>query len=321
MKGYRVLPIAALYSSRFFPLQSFRRKPQLEFLEARQLCVSDWHNAVLPCDADGSALVTPLDALVVINAINRDGSRLLPVSRDVDAFHVDVNNDGYLSPLDALVVINAINRNPTELAIALGSSPSSDPNSNGVVLGESISFVGQTGVSAKIVLTWPEGSSNQPIATTADANGQFQMVVPVGNGVHRVRLTATDELGRTIQSTQEIRKGDIIADWNAAALNVVRGWTTTSNDPYQGRIVPSQPPMVARNLAMIQTAMFDAINAVNGAYRGYAFDIAPQTGASAIAAAASAAYDVASSIYPDAKERDLGRILNRIAGGGPQWRG
>lgn len=269
------------------------------------MCASDWHNAVLPCDADGSELATPLDALVVINAINRDGSRLLPVSRDVDAFFVDVNNDGHLSPLDALVVINAINRNLAELSLAVGSSPASDPNGNGVVLGESITFVGQTGVSAKIVLTWPDESANQPIATTADADGQFQLVVPVGSGVHRVRLTATDELGRTIQSSQEIRKGDIVADWNSAALNVVRGWNAVSNDPYEGRIVPSQPPMVARNLAMIQTAMFDAINAVSGTYHGYALDIAPQNGASSIAAAATAAYDVASSIYTAAKERAI----------------
>jgi membrane-associated phospholipid phosphatase len=166
-------------------------------------------------------------------------------------------------------------------------------------------LVGQTGVSAKIVLAWPTDIAKQSIATTADANGQFQLVVPVGNGVHRVRLTATDDLGRKIHSTQEIRKGDIIADWNAAALNVVRGWTTTSNDPYEGRIVPSQPPMVARNLAMIQTAMFDAINAVSGAYHGYALDIVPQTEVSTIAAAATAAYDVASSIYTAAKERAI----------------
>jgi membrane-associated phospholipid phosphatase len=118
-------------------------------------------------------------------------------------------------------------------------------------------------------------------------------------------LTATDELGRTIQSSQEIRKGDIVADWNAAALNVVRGWNAVSNDPYEGRIVPSQPPMVARNLAMSQTAMFDAINAVSGTYLGYALDTAPQPGASAIVAAATAAYDVASSIYTAAKERAI----------------
>lgn len=276
-----------------------------EKLEPRQLLASDWHNAFLPCDADHSELVTPLDALAIINAINRDGMRLLPAARDIDAYFVDVNNDGYLSPIDALVVINAINRNLADLSLAIGSSPSSDPNGNGVVLGESIMFVGQTGVSAKIVLAWLEDNSKQSIAAIADANGQFQLVVPVENGVHQVRLTATDELGRRIHSKQEIRRGDIVADWNAAALNVVRGWTTTSNDPYEGRIVPSQPPMVARNLAMIQTAIFDAINAVSGTYHGYALDIAPQNGASAIAAAATAAYDVASSIYAAAKERAI----------------
>jgi hypothetical protein len=145
------------------------RKAILEPLESRQLCASDWHNAVLPCDADRTELVTPLDALVVINAINR---------------------------------------NLADLSLAVGSSPVSDPNGNGVVLGESITFVGQTGVSAKISLAWPDEGSNRPITTIADADGHFQMVVPVGSGVHRVRLTATDELGRTILSSQEIRRGN-----------------------------------------------------------------------------------------------------------------
>lgn len=56
-------------------------KCTFEDLELRQMYASDWHNAVLPCDADRSRLVTPLDALVVINVINRDGSRLLPTFR------------------------------------------------------------------------------------------------------------------------------------------------------------------------------------------------------------------------------------------------
>lgn len=278
---------------------------RLESLEPRHMCVSDWHNAVLPCDADRSDLVTPLDALVVINAINRDGSRLLPTVKDTDSYFIDVNDDGYLSPLDVLAVINAINRNLADPSLAVGSSPSSDPNGNGVVLGDSITLVGQTAVAAKIVLTWPDANSKPPIATMADTTGQFQLVVPIGSGVNRVQVTVTDELGRTIESTQEIRKGDIVTDWNAAALNVVRGWTTTSNDPYEGRIVPSQPPMVARNLAMIQTAMFDAINAVRGTYHGYALDIVPQAGASEVAAAATAAYEVASSLYTAAKEQSI----------------
>lgn len=35
------------------------RKRTFEDLELRQLCASDWHNAVRPCDADRSQLVAP----------------------------------------------------------------------------------------------------------------------------------------------------------------------------------------------------------------------------------------------------------------------
>ncbi len=77
----------------------------------------------------------------------------------------------------------------------------------------------------------------------------------------------------------------------------MRQWTTTSNDPYQGRIVTAQPPLVARNLAMIHAAMFDAANAVTGQYQAYRVDLPPQVGASAITAAAAAAIEVAKSLY------------------------
>lgn len=67
------------------------------------------HNFAMPEDCDDSGIVSPLDALIVINELNRpeDGSV-------VDtAKLLDVNADGLLSPLDALVVINYLNRQPS----------------------------------------------------------------------------------------------------------------------------------------------------------------------------------------------------------------
>jgi hypothetical protein len=46
--------------------------------------------------------VSPVDALVVINALNQAESNLA-------WSHLDVNGDNHLSPIDALLVINAIN--------------------------------------------------------------------------------------------------------------------------------------------------------------------------------------------------------------------
>ena len=89
--------------------KSNRRPLRYESLEARNLFSVDGmvpHNFVMPEDCDNSGSVTPLDALVVINELNRpDGS----VVAD-DTKMLDVDADGSLSPLDALVVINHINR-------------------------------------------------------------------------------------------------------------------------------------------------------------------------------------------------------------------
>ena len=78
----------------------------------------DWHNDANPRDTDGDGLVTPRDALLAINAINRGGARQLPtgnVVRQIDPVAADVamvdsNGDGYLSSLDALLIINHLNR-------------------------------------------------------------------------------------------------------------------------------------------------------------------------------------------------------------------
>ena len=45
---------------------------------------------------------------------------------------------------------------------------------------------------------------------------------------------------------RKVHLGDVILDWNASLLGVIRDWTTLSNDPYPNRIVPERPPVAAR---------------------------------------------------------------------------
>jgi len=52
----------------------------------------------------------PLDVLVVINEINRRGSRQLDPVLDAGLPFVDSTRDGWLDPLDVLVIVNQINR-------------------------------------------------------------------------------------------------------------------------------------------------------------------------------------------------------------------
>ena len=83
----------------------------VEQLEQRLLMNSDWRNPARPLDVNNDMYVSPLDALVVINALNsRGASSDLGVRQNRLASYLDTNGDRNLSPLDALVVINELNR-------------------------------------------------------------------------------------------------------------------------------------------------------------------------------------------------------------------
>ncbi|MCA9157620.1 MAG: hypothetical protein KDA72_04795 [Planctomycetales bacterium] len=85
----------------------YARRLRAETLESRRLLAADFqpfhHNRFDAEDVNDDGLVSPMDALMVINAINQRSQR-------EDLNFIDVNNDGLLSPQDALFVINRLNR-------------------------------------------------------------------------------------------------------------------------------------------------------------------------------------------------------------------
>lgn len=89
-----------------------------------QLFDTIWHNWALPTDANGDGMVTPADALMIINAVGRGPGGVLPRGTNahrIDFPYLDTNNDGQVTPLDALLVLNYIarqNRGPGAQAIA-----------------------------------------------------------------------------------------------------------------------------------------------------------------------------------------------------------
>ncbi len=72
---------------------------------------SPHQNPQNPLDVNGDGLVTPLDALILINDLNRNPSGELPAGSAGEASPIkpDVNGDGLLSPLDVLIIINDLN--------------------------------------------------------------------------------------------------------------------------------------------------------------------------------------------------------------------
>ena len=286
-----------------------------ETLEARRLLAADWQNPLNHLDVDGSGLVTPQDALMVINDLNERGSRLLllPTGEAGPPPYLDADGDGSVSPADVLLVVNALNAHPSPIVLAASLSPDSDPDGNGVVLQSQVTVVGQTTpgalVRATTVAPFAEADSAAEQAElpgqqqAADASGRFQLTVELSPGTNVVQVEATDPLGRKAAIERVIRYGDVVLNWNASMLNVIRDWTAFSDDPYPNRIVPSQPPMAARNLAMVHAAMYDAVNAIERAHQPYRVDLIAPEGASPVAAAAAAAHRVASNLYRDPDER------------------
>ena len=71
-----------------------------------------WSNSEKPLDVNEDDYISPIDALQIINELNRHGGYRLPVERPrplAKPFY-DVNHDGYIAPIDALLVINHLNR-------------------------------------------------------------------------------------------------------------------------------------------------------------------------------------------------------------------
>jgi hypothetical protein len=86
-------------------------------------------------------------------------------------------------------------------------------------------------------------------------------------------------------------RADVVLDWNAIAVSTMLG---------QGQ----SPWAQARQMAIVQLAVFEAVNAVTGEYQPYLGTVVAPAGASADAAAAAAAYSVLKSYFPTAPNLD-----------------
>src|ERR1700756_4477780 len=90
-----------------------------------------------------------------------------------------------------------------------------------------------------------------------------------------------------------VARADDVLDWNAIAMNTI----AASENPFAG----------ARHAAIVQLAVFEAVNAIQGHYQPYLGSITAPPGASADAAAIQAAYRVLATYFP--KDSMLGTEL------------
>lgn len=83
-------------------------------------------------------------------------------------------------------------------------------------------------------------------------------------------------------------KGDVVLWWNQIALHAVR-------------VERTPPPLAARNLACVHAAIYDAVNAIYQTHEVYYVSVAALPGASPEAAAAAAACQCLTDLYPRLK--------------------
>src|SRR3954462_4173129 len=108
--------------------------------------------------------------------------------------------------------------------------------------------------------------------------------VPVGRDC---RDAAMHDLVETLES-RTLFAADAVLEWNSVLLDTIR----TAKTP---------PPFAARNMAIVHIAVFDAVNAIDGGYQGYATQRSGPKGASEAAATAQAAHDTLVALYPTRK--------------------
>ncbi|MEZ6150054.1 MAG: dockerin type I domain-containing protein [Pirellulaceae bacterium] len=92
-----------------------------------------WHNERDPVDVNDDGLITPIDALLIINELNRGGARSLLGSNLPFPPYIDTNADGLLTANDVLQVINYINAHsaagrggegePSQTPVAFAADP------------------------------------------------------------------------------------------------------------------------------------------------------------------------------------------------------
>src|SRR5262245_13667846 len=94
--------------------------------------------------------------------------------------------------------------------------------------------------------------------------------------------------------------GNVVTQWNEELLKSLA--------------VNTAPVPSSRNMALVQVAMFDAVNAIDKTYEPYHADVNASSGASQTAAAAQAAHDTLVALYPSRQAIYDAKLVADLAG-------
>ncbi len=85
-------------------------------IEAEGEGEAEFHNSSMAADVNNDGIVSPIDALLVITALNSGATLDFVAGGEGEAarkLYLDVNGDNHISPIDALLVITKLNGAPT----------------------------------------------------------------------------------------------------------------------------------------------------------------------------------------------------------------
>ncbi len=133
------------------------------------------------------------------------------------------------------------------------------------------------------------------------ANYDFTFGLPTGVAPGSYSLIARIDTNNALRETSEANNATAY-HMSAPGTDVVLAWNATLLNAFQAMDTP--PPIAARNQAIVHAAMFDAINIIERKYGSYGisagdFDRADTDGASTVAAAAQAAYQIIADLQPN----------------------
>jgi Dockerin type I domain len=301
-------------------MSRLHKRFRFEMLESRDLLASVWQAAPNVYDVDTSGVVVPSDALLVINDLDDNGRRDLPVTLP-NGFQgplCDVNGDGRMSPVDALLIINILDQVPATPSLDVNLAAASDFNGDQVVLRPDVIYEVVASPNSMLKVEKLDGSN---VLSSSEIQvgeaGRATLDLSLDQGANHLRFTVKNIRGFTISTERVTRLGDVITQWNSAMLEIIR---ESTNALSTGILVKPPPPVVAKHLAMVHGAMFDAVNAIQPNYDGYAYTAIANSQASVESAAAAAAYYVAQEFYSTDHdkvmlENTLNEVLATVAEG------
>lgn len=126
--------------------------------------------------------------------------------------------------------------------------------------------------------------------TSVIAPGSYRLIAEIDSAN---TITESSETNNLIDKMVSAPGTDMVLDWNAAALNAIQA------EGKAGRGIP--PTEGTRLLAMLHTAVYDAVNAFEQDYQPYNFTGDAPNGACLEAAAVGAAYRMLSVLIPEQK--------------------